>query len=162
VAKGCDNTDPLTLDNQLCFSVYSTAHAFTRLYRTLLDPLGLTYTQYIALLALFAEDGVSIKELGARLSLDSGTLTPVLRRLEKAGHVDRARDADDERIVRVTLTRSARAMRPELERVNATIAAATGLGPDELAHLQQQLRTLQNGLESGLLRLGEDPDARTG
>lgn len=162
MANRCDSTDPLTLDNQLCFSVYSTAHAFTRLYRRLLDPLGLTYTRYIALLALFELDGVSIKTLGARLSLDSGTLTPVLRRLDQAGHVDRIRDPSDERVVRVYLTERARAMRSDLERVQATIAASTGLDRDELARLHQRLRTLQHGLEAGLLRLGEAPNDRDG
>lgn len=160
MANGCDSTDPLTLDNQLCFSVYSTAHAFTRLYRTLLDPLGLTYTQYIVLLALFQEDGVSIKALGARLSLDSGTLTPVLRRLDTAGHVTRTRDRGDERIVRVHLTGQARALRPELEHVNTTVAASTGLDADELTRLQRRLRTLQDGLETGLSRLHGQPDDR--
>ncbi len=153
MANGCNRKDPLQLDNQLCFSVYSTAHAFTRLYRGLLDPLGLTYTQYIVLLALLPEDGISIKALGARLSLDSGTLTPVLRRLDMAGHVERRRDRHDERIVRVHLTDEARALRPELERVNATIATSTGLGADELARLQRHLQTLQAGLESGLAQL---------
>jgi len=150
LANGCDSMDPLTLDNQLCFSVYSTAHAFTRLYRTLLDPLGLTYTQYIVLLALLGEDGVSIKTLGERLALDSGTLTPVLRRLDRSGYVDRTRDQRDERIVRVRLTDQTRNRRAELERVHATIADATGLDADELMHLQQQLRRLRAGLESGL------------
>lgn len=158
MANGCDNRDPLTLDNQLCFSVYSTAHAFTRLYRTLLDPLGLTYTQYIVLLALLEEDGVSIKALGGRLSLDSGTLTPVLRRLDAAGHVNRTRDRNDERIVRVDLTAQGRALRPDLERVNNAIGASTGLDADELTRLQWRLRTLQDGLEAGLQRLHGQPD----
>lgn len=158
MANGCDSTDPLTLDNQLCFSVYSTAHAFTRLYRTLLDPLGLTYTQYIVLLALLQEDGVSIKALGARLSLDSGTLTPVLRRLDTAGRVDRTRDPNDERVVRVYLTGHGRALSPELERVNTAVADSMGLEADEPMRLQQRLRTLRDGLEAGLNRLHGQAD----
>jgi DNA-binding MarR family transcriptional regulator len=150
LANGYNSTDPLTLDNQLCFSVYSTAHAFTRLYRTLLDPLGLTYTQYIVLLALLAEDGLSIKMLGERLALDSGTLTPVLRRLDPAGYVDRTRDQRDERIVRIHLTDQTRDRHWDFERVRATVAEATGLDADELMYLQQQLTRLRAGLESGL------------
>jgi DNA-binding MarR family transcriptional regulator len=84
--------DPQALENHLCFTVYSMSHAFNRAYRTLLEPFALTYPQYLVLLVLWAQDGISVKEVGARLFLDSGTLTPLLKRLEKQGYVRRMRD----------------------------------------------------------------------
>src|SRR5215467_14258900 len=94
----------LLLGNQLCFAVYSTAHAFNRVYKPLLDRLGLTYPQYLVMLALWERDGVPVKEIGERLFLDSGTLTPLLKRLETAELVTRTRSAEDERQVIVALT----------------------------------------------------------
>src|SRR5919198_619861 len=88
---------PLLLGNQLCFAVYSTAHAFNRFYTPLLDRLGLTYPQYLVMLVLWEQDGVSVKEIGERLFLDSGALTPLLKRLEAAGLVERTRSTGDER-----------------------------------------------------------------
>src|SRR4030095_8240519 len=95
---------PLRLDNQICFAVYSTAHAFNRFYKPLLDKLGLTYPQYLVMLVLWEEDGLPVKEIGERLFLDSGTLTPLLKRLEAAGLVKRTRSKEDERQVIVALT----------------------------------------------------------
>ena len=94
----------LALDNQVCFSLYSASLAMTKLYKPLLDPLGLTYPQYLVMLVLWETDDVSVSTLGERLSLDSGTLTPLLKRLEAAGLVKRARSAEDERRVQVSLT----------------------------------------------------------
>src|SRR4051794_6339033 len=94
----------LSLDSQLCFSIYAAGHAFNRFYKPLLGPLGLTYPQYLVLLALWEEDALTLKTIGERLLLDSGTLTPLLRRMEEAGLVSRARDVEDERLVRVRLT----------------------------------------------------------
>src|SRR5438876_7144972 len=96
--------DWLALDNQLCFSLYSTSLAMTKLYKPLLAPLGLTYPQYLVLLVLWETDAISVNELGARLFLDSGTLTPLLKRMQTAGWLARTRDAADERRVIVTLT----------------------------------------------------------
>src|SRR5213595_3505029 len=95
---------PLRLDNQLCFAVYSTAHAFNRVYKPLLDSLGLTYPQYLVMLVLWERDGVPVKEIGDRLFLDSGTLTPLLKRLEAAGLIKRRRSKQDERQVLTALT----------------------------------------------------------
>src|SRR5258707_15515449 len=92
--------DPQRLDNQICFAVYSTAHALNRVYKPLLDPLGLTYPQYLVMLVLWEVDGLTVKQIGQRLRLDSGTLTPLLKRLQAAGLVRRERDASDERQVR--------------------------------------------------------------
>src|ERR1700737_1717466 len=95
---------PQLLGNQLCFAVYSTAHAFNRVYKPLLDRLGLTYPQYLVMLALWERDGVPLKDIGERLFLDSGTLTPLLKRLEAAGLVKRTRSTEDERQVKIVLT----------------------------------------------------------
>src|ERR1700754_1774854 len=96
--------DPQRLDNQICFAVYSAAHAFNRIYKPLLDRLGLTYPQYLVMLVLWERDGVAVKEIGERLYLDSGTLTPLLKRLEAAGFVKRSRSSEDERQVLIALT----------------------------------------------------------
>src|SRR5438552_18981478 len=95
---------PLLLGNQLCFSIYSTAHAFNRVYKPLLDKLGLTYPQYLVMMVLWERDGVPVKGIGEKLFLDSGTLTPLLKRLEAAELVKRTRSTDDERHVLIALT----------------------------------------------------------
>src|SRR5579864_3501147 len=95
---------PLLLGNQICFAVYSATHAFNRVYKPLLDRLGLTYPQYLVMLVLWERDGVPVKDIGQRLYLDSGTLTPLLKRLEQAGLVKRTRSVEDERQVLVALT----------------------------------------------------------
>src|SRR5215218_5970457 len=100
----------LQVSRQLCFSVYSTAHAFNRFYKPILEPLGLTYPQYLVMLVLWDQDGRTVKEIGQHLQLDSGTLTPVLKRLQALGYVQRSRDLPDERQVRVTLTERGRAI----------------------------------------------------
>jgi len=102
---------PLLLDNQLCFAVYSTGHAFNRVYKPLLDRLGLTYPQYLVMLVLWERDDVAVKDIGARLFLDSGTLTPLLKRLEAAGLIKRTRGTEDERQVLVALTPQGHALR---------------------------------------------------
>jgi MarR family transcriptional regulator, organic hydroperoxide resistance regulator len=101
----------LRLGNQVCFPVYSAAHAFNRVYKPLLDRLGLTYPQYLAMLVLWERDGVPLKEIGERLFLDSGTLTPLLKRLEAAGFVKGSRSSEDERQVKITLTAQGQALK---------------------------------------------------
>src|ERR1700730_3577613 len=96
--------DASRLDSMLCFTIYSTAHAFNRAYKPLLDALGLTYPQYLVMFALWEQDDISVKEIGELLHLDSGTLTPQLKRLEAMGFVRRNRGAADERSVRISLT----------------------------------------------------------
>src|SRR5712675_1918349 len=96
--------DPLLLGNQICFAVYSTAHAFNRVYKPLLDRLGLTYPQYLAMMVLWERDGVPVKDIGERLHLDSGTLTPLLKRLEAADLIKRTRSTEDERQMLIALT----------------------------------------------------------
>ena len=96
--------DPLLLGNQICFAVYSTAHAFNRAYKPLLDKLGLTYPQYLVMMVLWEHDGVPVKDIGEKLHLDSGTLTPLLKRLEAAELVRRTRSTEDERQVLIALS----------------------------------------------------------
>src|SRR5689334_22364791 len=114
--------DAQRLDRQLCFALYAASRAVTRAYAPLLAPLGLTYPQYITLLALWEEDGVSVKGLGARLGLDSATLTPLLKRLEQQRVVERRRDEEDERVVRVHLTTRGRELRVKAKTVPAALA----------------------------------------
>ena len=111
----------------LCFALYSASHAMSRLYRPLLAPLGLTYPQYLVLMALWSGDGQSVGSLGEELALDSNTLTPLLKRMEAAGLLTRVRSQEDERVVTVSLTEKGRALEAEAGRVTACVFEATGL-----------------------------------
>jgi DNA-binding MarR family transcriptional regulator len=124
------------LDDQLCFALYSAARTATGAYREALAPLGLTYTQYVTLLALWEDDGASVSALGRRLHLDSGTLSPLLRRLQTGGLVDRRRDPDDERRVTVHLTDRGWALRPQVVAVQQRLRAAVPMTPQEAATLR--------------------------
>ena len=134
------------LDNQLCFALYSASLAMTKLYKPLLEPLGLTYPQYLALLVLWERDGLTVGELGERLFLDSGTLTPLLKRMEASGWLSRARAADDERRVLVHLTTEGRALKRRAASVPRELAAATGCSADELVGLTRRLQQLRTQL----------------
>lgn len=137
----------LALDRQVCFALYAASRAVTQLYRPLLDPLGLTYPQYLALLVLWERGPVTVSELGAALDLDSGTLSPLLKRLEAAGLVSRHRRADDERSVEVRLTDDGERLREKAATVPRTIAKATGLRAGDLAELRRTLTELTNDLK---------------
>ena len=102
--------DPLRLENQLCFPLYAASRKIVNLYTPYFKPLGITYTQYIVLMVLWAQDGVSVRELGERLYLDSGTLTPLLKKMESSGLVRRERAKEDERVTRIYLTEAGRAL----------------------------------------------------
>lgn len=147
MASGTD-TGWLALDHQLCFALYSASHAMTRVYQPLLAPLGLTYPQYLVMLVLWEQDGVGVGQVGERLQLDSGTLTPLLKRLEAAGLVQRLRDAGDERRVRLQLTAAGRRLRRRAEAIPNALAAAAGCGVDELASLTRRLADLRGRLRS--------------
>ncbi len=138
----------LKLEDQLCFSLYAAVHAFNRLYRAALEPLQLTYPQYLVMLALWDRDNITVKELGSRLLLDSGTLTPLLKRLEAAGRVVRRRDPDDERQVIIALTSEGQAMKTEARAVNLKINRATGLAVAGRARLREELNLLRFFMES--------------
>ena len=136
----------LLLDNQLCFALYSASLAMTKLYKPLLDELGLTYPQYLVMLVLWEGDGLMVSELGQRLSLDSGTLTPLLKRLESAGLVSRLRDVADERRVHIHLTAAGRKLKARAARVPGCVLAASQCSIPELRQLVQQVRTLRDRL----------------
>jgi len=139
--------DASELDTMLCFAVYGAALAFTRSYKPLLDPLGLTYPQYLVMRALWSEEGQKVKTLADRLGLDSGTLSPLLKRLEQAGLVVRKRGRDDERQVIITLTAAGLQMKDRLADVKTAITKAAGCSPTELAALRDALVGLKNNLE---------------
>ncbi|MEA5454726.1 MarR family transcriptional regulator [Sinomonas sp. JGH33] len=139
----------LELDDQLCFPLYAAARAVTRAYSQLLSDSGLTYPQYLVLLALWSsETPLSVGELGERLHLDSGTLTPLLKRLESAGRVSRRRDAADERRVLVALTESGEALRGEAASIPTEVAALVGIDDGQLEVLKGLLTTIIDRLES--------------
>jgi MarR family transcriptional regulator, organic hydroperoxide resistance regulator len=138
----------LKLDHQLCFALYSSSLAMTKLYKPLLEPLGLTYPQYLAMLVLWEGDGVTVSELGQRLQLDSGTLTPLLKRLESTGLLQRRRDSADERRVLVLLTPAGRALKSRAAKVPPQVACAAGCSIDELAALTQRLKLLREQIQS--------------
>lgn len=134
------------LGNQLCFAVYSTAHAFNRVYKPLLDRLGLTYPQYLVMLVLWERDDVPVKDIGERLFLDSGTLTPLLKRLEAAGLIKRTRSKDDERQVLIVLTSKGQALRDKAKSLPQAILAASGCSIGELSELKNELIALRDRL----------------
>ena len=136
----------LLLDNQLCFALYSASLAMTKLYNPLLDALGLTYPQYLVMLALWERDGLTVSELGERLFLDSGTLTPLLKRLEAAGLLVRLRDVQDERRVRITLTGQGRALRDGAQPIPHCVLARTQCTPADIGALTAQLHALRDRL----------------
>jgi len=147
----------LALDQQLCFALYSASLAMTRLYKPLLAPLGLTYPQYLVMLALWQADGLSVGGLGEQLALDSGTLTPLLKRLEQQGLVQRQRDPADERRVIVQLSAEGRALKRRARAVPPQVASASGCDLGELASLTRRLHGLRQSLLAGADTLDDPP-----
>jgi DNA-binding MarR family transcriptional regulator len=143
--------DPLLrLDNQICFAVYSAAHAFNRVYKPLLDRLGLTYPQYLVMLSLWERDRVPVKDIGERLFLDSGTLTPLLKRLETAGLVSRTRSTQDERQVLIDLTPQGQALKEKARAVPQSILDASDCSVAELVALKSEIVSLRDRLNAAL------------
>jgi DNA-binding MarR family transcriptional regulator len=143
-SKSPDNM--LALDKQFCFALYSASLAMTKTYKPLLDKLGLTYPQYLVMLVLWQEDGLLVKAIGEKLFLDSGTLTPLLKRLEASGFIVRARDLADERQVRITLTREGRAMKRRAQDVPQQVLCASGQSEQAVASLRAQLSSIRDDL----------------
>jgi DNA-binding MarR family transcriptional regulator len=141
---------PLLLDNQLCFAVYSTGHAFNRVYKPLLERLGLTYPQYLVMLVLWERDGVPLKDIGERLFLDSGTLTPLLKRLEAAQLIKRRRSTEDERQVLIALTPQGQALREKARAVPLGILASSACSVAELSAMKNDLIALRDKLNAAL------------
>lgn len=141
-----DKAHTTKLDDFLCFAIYSAHHALNRVYKPLLDAIGLTYTQYIAMVTLWEQDDQTVGSLGEKLFLESSTLTPVLKRLEALGFIVRTRDRTDERQVRVQLTAAGRALQEQAKTIPPCILEASGLEMDELARLKTEIATLRSSL----------------
>jgi DNA-binding MarR family transcriptional regulator len=136
------------LDQSLCFAVYSAGLAFNRLYKPILDPLGLTYPQYLVMMALWEKDGQGVGELGDLLFLESNTLTPLIKRLEAAGLVKRARDTEDERQVRVSLTASGRELLKQASCVPMQVLEASGMSIEQVVRLRNSVAGLRDNLRA--------------
>jgi len=141
----------LKLDEFLCFSVYSANLAFNRVYQPLLRELNLTYLQFIAMIVLWAENDLTVGELGARLYLQSNTLTPMLKRLESLDYVERRRDEFDERQVRISLTAKGHKAQAKASEIFCCVREATGLGPKQMTQLLRHMRDLRRSLENRAL-----------
>jgi DNA-binding MarR family transcriptional regulator len=137
----------LLLDNQICFSLYSAANAVVRAYRPFLDELNLTYLQYIVLMVLWEESSLNVKELGQRLGLDSGTLTPLLKRLESKGLVDRRRSETDERARIITITAEGTALKGRAREIPQQMACSIGLPASRARELRQLCHELLGALQ---------------
>lgn len=151
-SQTADPTDWLALDHQLCFALYAASLAMTKAYKPLLAPLDLTYPQYLVMLVLWEADGraglgITVSQLGERLTLDSGTLTPLLKRLEAQGRLQRLRDAADERRVRLRLTAEGRALKARAATIPQAIACATACDLNQISKLAAQLKTLRRQLQ---------------
>jgi DNA-binding MarR family transcriptional regulator len=144
-ASPARNAEP-RLDEFLCFAVYTANLSFNRIYEPLLQALDLTYLQYLVLVALWAEDNQIVGSLGEKLHLKSNTLTPLLKRLEAAGHVERRRDPDDERQVRIRLTAQGRALQERARQIPSGVLKASGMTPEDLRGLQGEITRLRDRL----------------
>lgn len=145
---GTPGADLLTLDRQMCFALYSASLAMTKLYKPFLERVGLTYPQYLVMLLLWEQDRVSVSDLKARLFLDYGTLTPLMKRLEKQELITRYRPPEDERQVRVQLTRKGKALRQAAEGIPERVMAASGCSIGEIEDLTQELVALRGRLQA--------------
>ncbi len=137
---------PLTLDEQLCFALYSTSLAMTKAYKPILEKLGLTYPQYLAMLVLWESDDLTVKDIATRLNLDSATVTPLLKRLEAQGYIERVRGVEDERLVYIRLTKAGTALKRTAREVPAEIFCATQQTPEFLVRLRDDLTRLRTTL----------------
>jgi len=147
-SKTAPSNPALLLDNQLCFALYSASLAMTKLYKPLLEALGLTYPQYLVLLVLWEQDGLTVSSLGERLHLDSGTLTPLLKRMEQADLLQRQRSTEDERKVEVFLTTAGKKLKTKAGSVPACLVEATSCPVPELMSLTHQIQALRDRLTS--------------
>ena len=139
-------THPAPIDKQLCFALYSASLAMTQLYKPLLEPLGLTYPQYLVMLILWEEDGLTLKDIGTQLAQKSGALTPVLKRLEQDGLVERIRDDHDERALNIKLTENGVALREPAAKIGPCVADACGMPQADLDVLKSSLEELRKNL----------------
>lgn len=141
-------SDHMHLDRQLCFLLYAASREMVKLYRPLLDEIGLTYPQYLVMLVLWQEEAITVKDLGERLYLDSGTLTPLLKRLESAQLVTRERDREDERRVLISLTEQGRGLKHRASGIPHQLICKTNLTGDEYLHLKNEFDQLLRRLHA--------------
>ena len=134
--------EEMRLENQLCFPLYAAARSVTALYTPYLKPLGLTYTQYIVFLVLWEKDGIPVGELGKRLMLDSGTLSPLLKKMRQAGYIEKRQSAEDERSFLITLTDKGRALQEQAREIPRKVGGCIALTPEKAAQLYQLLYEL--------------------
>ena len=142
--------ESLMLDNQLCFALHSTSLLMTKVYKPLLQALGLTYPQYLAMMVLWEEDGLTVGEISSRLLTDPGSLTPLLKRLEAEGLLSRTRNREDERVVVVELTDAGRALQEKAMGIPQCILGASGLALEQLRKLQADLIALRSNLQASV------------
>ncbi|BCQ63817.1 MarR family transcriptional regulator [Pseudomonas sp. Boi14] len=145
-----DSCDQLLLDNQVCFALHSTSLMLTKVYKPLLQKLGLTYPQYLAMLVLWERDGLTVGEISQRLLTDPGSLTPLLKRLEAEGLLSRTRSREDERVVIVQLTEQGRVLREQARDIPQCILGASGRSVEQLRQLQEDLQVLRGHLQDSL------------
>jgi DNA-binding MarR family transcriptional regulator len=145
-----DPNQALRLDNQLCFALYSASLAMSKMYKPQLEALGLTYPQYLVMLVLWERDGLTVSEIGERLYLDSGTLTPLLKRLEAAGYLNRLRDVNDERRVHIQLSAAGRRLKARALPIPACMLEAAQCSLPELNQLTRQVRALRDRLTTSV------------
>ena len=153
----CDYREAMKLENQLCFPLYAAARNVTGLYTPWLKPLGLTYTQYIVLLVLWEKDGISVTEIGERLKLDNGTLSPLLKKLEQAGYLSRQRSHEDERVVTIRLTEAGKDLQEKAKDVPLKVAGCIDLLPEKARTLYALLHELMDNQKNKKLK-GETGD----
>ena len=147
-----DYHEIMKLDNQLCFPLYAAARNVTNLYTPYLKPLGLTYTQYITFLVLWEKDGISVSEIGSRLMLDNGTLSPMLKKMEQAGYIERKRSKDDDRVVIISLTEKGRDLQEKAKEIPEKVGSCVNLPVEkakELYDLLYELLGNQRDIEKG-------------
>ncbi|MFY7864221.1 MarR family winged helix-turn-helix transcriptional regulator [Roseateles sp.] len=149
---------PLKLDHQLCFALYASSLAMTKAYKPLLEPLGLTYPQYLVMLALWESDGIGVSTLGARLSLDSGTLTPLLKRLELQGWIRRLRAKDDERRVEILLTPAGLCLKEAARPIPGIMLRTSACPLEEVNEIRERLHQLTRQIQG---KSDSDSDAAT-
>src|SRR5476651_2674878 len=150
MTKPLDTCESLMLDNQLCFALHSTSLLMTKVYKPLLQALGLTYPQYLAMMVLWEEDGLTVGEISNRLLTDPGSLTPLLKRLEAEGLLSRTRSREDERVVIVELTDQGRALKDQARDIPQCILGASGQTLEQLQKLQADLQALRRHLQDSL------------
>ncbi|MFN3878407.1 MAG: MarR family winged helix-turn-helix transcriptional regulator [Brevundimonas sp.] len=148
MSKVAPSPAPMAVNDMLCFAAYSANLAFNRFYKPLLDQMGLTYPQYLAMALLWRDDGQTVGQLGERLFLESNTLTPLIKRLEAAGLVTRTRDKADERVVRVSLTEAGRALAVEAACLPQSVQDATEMTPETMTGLRDGLNVLRDQLRA--------------